>query len=517
VKTLTNAIFALAAGVFLTPGVANAQRSGESSIPLPSEAQRSYLSAKPRGTTRGPSPTITTDVIVESVPTDSWYSTRVPTGSPLIQPLRSANELVILLDPALTGPQIEAALKEHNLVLIDAAPQIGSVTVDASARLGSAAVPSSASSVEGISVSALSVLARKIAEDKRFITVTANTIVSPFGIRSAIDPIPAGPSPGAAAEQIDWGIADGKFDKYWGAAVRPFIVGVIDVGFAEHEDLATRDGLKTVAPSDNHGNHVAGIMCAKHNGIGTKGALKDCVTVISAGHFLLVGDNQPQGNGISPFKTRFSEYLATVLEFMEANADVKILNLSLGYNWMPNFGLDPREPSATEVRNEVMGQGRVFAAVLAYAKARDVALISAAGNDSQTLGDPLEAKWASPFNFGTALVEQADGWTNGLIVEAHDASHKRADFSNDEGHISCPGVEILSLLARPKNSYGRMSGTSMASPYCAAGLALLRSMRPDLDLRQAIACLRSSPEKIGNVPRMNLEYSISRCKRGNGT
>jgi subtilisin family serine protease len=379
------------------------------------------------------------------------------------------------------------------------------------------AVPSTASSIEEVSESMLSRLVRELAKDSRFIAVTPNTIISPFGIKSAIDPIPLLPSPEAKAEEVDWGILDGKFEKFWASTTKPFVIGVIDVGFAEHEDLITRNGLKVKIPLANHGNHVAGIMCAKHNGIGTKGALKNCTTVISAGQFLLTGENEPQGSGVSSFKTSFSEYLATVLEFMEANKDVKIINLSLGYNWMPNFGIDPRVPSANEIRNEVMGQGRFFAAVLAYAKAHDVALVSAAGNDSSTLKEPLEAKWASPFNFGALLVEEKDGWTNGLIVEAHNSSHERADFSNDGGHISCPGVDVLSLLATSKKAYGRMSGTSMASPYCAAGLAALRVLRPDLDLRQAIHCLRSSPDKIGNVPRMNLEYSISKCKPANSS
>lgn len=514
-KTLTKACYISVIVGMLVASNAVAQAIHESAIPLPSEAQRTYLADKPRGTTRGSSPTITTDVLVKSLPSDSWYSTRISANGTLTQSLRSANELLILLNPILTGPEIEAALREHNLVLINAAPQIGSITVDASGRLGIAAVPYAASSVEEVSESTLSKLAQELAKDSRFVAVTPNAIVSPFGIKSAIDPIPVEPSPESTTEKADWGIVDGKFEKYWASTTKPFVIGVIDVGFAEHEDLATRDGLRIWIPSANHGNHVAGIMCAKHNGIGTKGALKDCITVISAGQFLLTGENEPKGSGVSLFKTKFSEYLATVLEFMEANEDVKIINISLGYNWMPNFGIDPRVPGATEIRNEVMGQGRFFAAVLAYAKMRDVALVSAAGNDSSTLTEPLEARWASPFNFGALLVEDKDGWTNGLIVEAHDSSHARADFSNDGGHISCPGVDVLSLLATSKNAYGKMSGTSMASPYCAAGLAVLRTMRPDLDLRQAIDCLRSSPDKIGNVPRINLEYSISKCRVGN--
>lgn len=495
-------------------GAAFAQGSEKSEILLPSAQLRSYLEKKPRGTTRGTSPVITTNVLVKQLPKDSWYSNRIPPNDSLSQPLRSANELMILFKPNVTGAEIDELLEKHKLAVLDAAPQIGSITVDASTVLGPEAVPSSASSLADLTKSGLSELIQKIRQDQRVIEVTPNTVISQFGIKSAIEPTPLRPSPEVATERVDWGVADCKFDQYWEATANELsVVGVIDVGFADHEDLTTRKGFEgSTIPSNDHGNHVAGIMCAKHNDIGIKGALKNCVTVISAGQLLLVGGNQPQGAGVSPFKTRFSEYLATVLEFMEKNPDVKIINLSLGYNWMPNFGIDPRLDDAVEIRNEVQAQGRFFAAVLMYAQARDVALVSAAGNDSSALAKPLEAKWASPFNFGTLLVEENYGWTNGLIVEAHDSSHRRVDFSNVGGHISCPGKDVLSLLATSKKAYGTMSGTSMASPYCAAGLAIVRAKRPELTLREALQCLRSSPDKVGNVPRLNLEYSIAKCQ-----
>jgi subtilisin family serine protease len=497
---------------FLAAQAVTAQDDETSKIPLPSAAQQEYLAKKPRGTTRGPSPVITANLLIEELPQDSWFAT-MATGKVTNLPLRSANELLILLSPELTGPEIENALKDNNLELIDAAPQIGAITVDASARLGSASVPTKPLSVDDVQKSPLNVLASKLAEDPRFVVVTPNAIVGPFGLRSAIEPTPLRPRVGAAIELTDWGVEDAKFDAFWADMKAPFAVGVIDVGFGEHEDLSTHPAVKPPIPSANHGNHVAGIMCAQHNGIGMKGALKDCVVHVSAGRFLLTdGDAAIEGTGAGPFKTLMSEYVATVLEFMDEHPDVGTINLSLGYNWMPNFGIDPRGAAHDAIRNEVRGQGRFFAAILAHAKRRGVALVSAAGNDSSALQSPLEASWASPFNFGNALVREKDGWTNGLVVQAHDAAHKRAGFSNVAGQISCPGVDISSLLAA-KTAYGKMSGTSMASPYCAAGLALVRALRADLSLRDAIGCVTSSPDltKEG-VPRLNLEYSIRKCK-----
>lgn len=73
-------------------------------------------------------------------------------------------------------------------------------------------------------------------------------------------------------EQIDWGIDNIKVRDLWGRDL-PFAprVGVIDVGFAMHEDLAF--GRPLNGPSNDHGNHVAGIICAKHNGKGIAGGL----------------------------------------------------------------------------------------------------------------------------------------------------------------------------------------------------------------------------------------------------
>lgn len=498
-----------AVAVFAQPAVG--QDGTPSTIALPTAEQSDYLASKPRDSARGPGPAIIAEVEVRSLPEDSWFTTH-SADQVTRQPLRSANELMILLDPTLTGPQIESALKDNDLTLISAAPQIGLVTVDASTRLGSDAVPSEAVAIEDIGETPLSLLARKLAQDKRFLAVTPNSVISAFGIKSAIVPELIAPSVSASSERIDWGINDGKFDVLWSQVSQPFTVGVVDVGFSDHEDLTTRKGLTAPISPNDHGNHVAGIMCAQHNGIGMKGALKGCTAVISAGQFLLAGYNETEREGFAPFRTRMSEYVSTILEFMEKNPEVKTINISLGYNWMPNFGIDPRNPQHAAIRNVVREQGQIFAVILAYAKRRDIALVSAAGNDSQTLSTPLEAEWASPFNFGSKMVLQLDGWTNGLVVEAHDAGRKPARFSNGAGMISCPGVDISSLLASQRNAYGKMSGTSMASPYCAAGLALVRAMRPELSLRQAIDCLNGAPVRTSrNVPIMNVEYSVKYC------
>jgi subtilisin family serine protease len=179
---------------------------------------------------------------------------------------------------------------------------------------------------------------------------------------------------------------------------------------------------------------------------------------------------------------------------------------------MPNFGIDPRAKKMKRVRKEVENQGVFVRAILAYAKRRDVVIFSAAGNDSTDLATPLPAKWASPFNYGSWQIQRLDGWTNGVIVEAYTPNFKRADFSNIDGHISCPGKDVLSAIAISKRSYGMMSGTSMASPYCAAAFAALRSLRSDIPLRKSLECFLDTPEKIEGTPRMDLKAAHEACQ-----
>ena len=280
--------------------------------------------------------------------------------------------------------------------------------------------------------------------------------------------------------------------------ITPFEVGVIDQGFAPHEDLSSRAGLSGVVSAIDHGNHVSGIICAKHNGIGIKGALKNCTIVQATATPILTGNSAIEGNSIDRFVGLVSEHIVTVLSFMEANPNVRVINLSLGYNWMPKFNIDPRTPSEVHIRDEVRQQGLFFRSILAYAKARNIAFVLAAGNDSSSLNAPLEAEWASPFNYGAKLMEEKDGWADALIVEAHGADNRRAPFSNISNEVSCPGVDVLSTLASGASNYGKLSGTSMAAPYCAAALAVVLELRPELSLRDALTCI-GGKQKSTNV------------------
>lgn len=61
------------------------------------------------------------------------------------------------------------------------------------------------------------------------------------------------------------------------------LFGVMDVGFARHEDLVFLE-LPSDTDVDDHGNHVAAIACGVHdNEVGIKGVLQNCLVRARSG------------------------------------------------------------------------------------------------------------------------------------------------------------------------------------------------------------------------------------------
>lgn len=118
------------------------------------------------------------------------------------------------------------------------------------------------------------------------------------------------------------------------------------------------------------------------------------------------------------------------------------------------------------------GFSETMFAAIQEASEKGIMFIAAAGNDGQNndLSPSYPASYASP---------------NIISVAAIDRKDKLAIFSNFGAktvHVGAPGVDILSTL--PKEGYGTMSGTSMATPHVAGVTALIKSQFPDLSMTQ---------------------------------
>ena len=94
-------------------------------------------------------------------------------------------------------------------------------------------------------------------------------------------------------------------------------------------------------------------------------------------------------------------------------------------------------------------------------------------------------------------------------VAATDSSDQPASFSNygnPDVFVSAPGVNVLSTY--PGDQYAYMSGTSMASPYVAGLVGLIRSLHPEASVAQVreILALELRQGRRGRVRRRPVRH-----------
>jgi subtilisin family serine protease len=124
---------------------------------------------------------------------------------------------------------------------------------------------------------------------------------------------------------------------------------------------------------------------------------------------------------------------------------------------------------------------------VAAAGAANIAFVAAAGND----GTDNDVSPHYPSNYDLPNV---------ISVAATDHNDAKASFSNwgaTTVDLGAPGVNILSTL--PGNSYGQLSGTSMATPHVSGVCALIRSVAPGVPVAQLKNILLSSVDHIASM------------------
>lgn len=241
-----------------------------------------------------------------------------------------------------------------------------------------------------------------------------------------------------------WGLHAIGAEEAWqvtrGAGIT---IAVVDTGVeASHPDLVGRLLPQiNVAPGPNgdvagHGTHVAGIIAASMNGIGTVGLANQArilpVRVFDASG---TGDTASVASGVNAAVRR----------------GVHVINLSLG-----GPGNDP-----------------VLARAIANAHARGVTVVASVGNE----GD-RDNRTNYPANYP------------GVIgVGSVDRTLRHSRFSNVGPFvdISAPGEEIYSTY--PHRTWEPMNGTSMAAPFVSATAGLVRAANPTLSHTQVAALL----------------------------
>ena len=247
-----------------------------------------------------------------------------------------------------------------------------------------------------------------------------------------------------------------------GATGSEVVVAVVDTGVdLDHSEFKDRlvsgyDFVENDSVADDgngHGTHVAGIIAGANDGFGVTGVAHDA----SIMPIRVLDDN---GYGWT------SDIIAGTRWAAENGADV--INLSLGGG----------------------GYSQSMADTVAYASSLGAVVVMAAGNSG----------FASP-DYPAAYAVN-----HGIAVGAVDQQDSMAGFSNRAGssvinYVTAPGVDIFSAI--PNDSYGNLSGTSMAAPHVAGVAALLKSYD------QNISSDRIEDLLIGTASNSNLNNSSS--------
>lgn len=223
------------------------------------------------------------------------------------------------------------------------------------------------------------------------------------------------------------------------------IVGVVDTGVdGKHPALANKvvafkdiaTGSTDPVDSDTHGTHVSGIIAgAKIDG------------------------------------TQIGVYPGAKL--VVASALSGINNMVKGLEWIMDPDGNPETPDQPFVVNNSWHIGSAnpepFYRVIEAFKSADILLAFSAGNaGSNGVTKPKE----HPFTFTSASVK-----SNGEISSF--SSWGPARYNGQEmqkPEVASMGEAVYSTL--PNNRYGKMSGTSMASPFTAGAVALLGAHFP---------------------------------------
>ena len=224
---------------------------------------------------------------------------------------------------------------------------------------------------------------------------------------------------------------------------------ILDTGVdSKHPDL--QNNYISINPdfdidTDKHGTHCAGIACAvSNNNVGIASLnLSNNFTSITSITVL------PEGSGTD------ESIIDGIILAADNGADV--ISMSLG--------------------GQANGQNPAYNEAIRYANKKGAIIIVAAGNENQNTNNVIPASCKGV-----------------IVVSAIDQNMNRASFSNFftdiKYGISAPGVNIYSTT--PNNHYEYLNGTSMATPYVAGLVGIMKSINPNLNTKEIYNILNTT-------------------------
>jgi hypothetical protein len=225
-------------------------------------------------------------------------------------------------------------------------------------------------------------------------------------------------------------------------------VAVFDTGIAEHDDLNVVGRIdcsgnpceKGGSDGSGHGTHVAGTIAALDDGFGVVG-------VAPGARLWAIKVVDDTGAGKLSELIAGIDWVTATREDANPENDIEVTNASLRY-WNETFS-------------------NAFKEALEKSLTAGVVHVAAAGNESEVV------KYLPGSNFNEITVSALADFDG----EPSEGEDSLAGFSNfgTVVDVAAPGVNILSTL--PNDSYGELSGTSMASPHVAGAAAILAAAK----------------------------------------
>jgi subtilisin family serine protease len=273
-------------------------------------------------------------------------------------------------------------------------------------------------------------------------------------------------------------------------------VAVVDTGIdAAHPDLNVAGGINCSTAdrtawgdANGHGTHVAGTIAAKDNDIGVVG-------VAPGARLWAVRILDADGSGLLSWYICGLDWIAAQRDPSDSSRPLfEAVNMSVA-----KWGTDDGACGSTN--------SDILHAAICRLVASGVTVAAAAANDAGPAAKRVPAAYDEVIT--VSALADTDGKPGGLGGDkcwswgGYDVDDTFADFSNygPDVDLIAPGKCIWST--KPGNTYGWLSGTSMAAPHVTGAVAIYKATRPGAtpaEVKRALGYLGSTNWASGTDP-----------------